>query len=127
MSLFKKFLSKMEPIKEGVASVAEKVNPEKVGSFLDIAMNLSPWIMAGVCVFGGFYGLGGYLLMDFTRAFRDNLKKSGTISDPVKDWYTLLDYEEMEEKDFKKNHSKELGKVSDSNALITDFKNVYEK
>ena len=42
-------------------------------------------------------------------------------------FYTLLDYEEMEEKDFKKNHSKELGKVSDSNALITDFKNVYEK
>ena len=121
MSLFENFL-------EGTASkLAGFKETKKVEAGIDLAFNAAPWIIGGVCVLGGVYGLETYLAVDLVKGVRDNLKKAKEISDPVKDWYTIIGDELVDEKAYEKNHNKELGKISDTNSLLSLWKSIYDK
>lgn len=121
MSLFENFL-------EGTASkLAGFKGTKKVKAGIDLAFNATPWIVGGACVLGGVYGLETYLAVDLAKGVRDNLKKAKEISDPVKDWYTIIGDELVDEKAYEKNHNKELGKISDTNSLLSLWKSIYDK
>ncbi len=116
MTLFDKFLSKMENVKI-----------DRVSAVVDIAANLTPWIVGGACVLSGCYGVGAYLAVDFAKSLTDNLKKAELISDPVKDWYIAIGNELVEETDYTKNQNKKYGKISDENSILAIYKSIYEK
>ena len=91
----------------------------------NLLLNLSPWIYAGACMFGGSYGIGAYIGFDLIKGLRDNLKKNKLfISDPVISWYDMLGYEILKEEDYNKENNK--GKLSDDNSLKALFSSIYK-
>ncbi len=116
MSLFEKFVES-----------ATKIDTKKVRAGVDMIGHSLPWVVGISCVFGGVYGLETYLAIDFSKNVRDNLKKNKELSDLTDDFYTILGYKTLTENEYIKAKNKNMGKVSDANSILAEWKSVYDK
>ena len=127
MSRFEDFILARKSYNNPIYGNGHDRHNERIRGFINFAGNALPWI-AGLHVFlGGVYGLGGFLEIDFAKGVVENLKKNKQLSDAQSAFYNMIGNQIVEEKDYKKNRDKELGKISDNNSLLSVWRSVYDK
>lgn len=112
-SKFSRFLGN---IGNGVNKFVAK-NHKKITAGLKLGAYLVPWVIAGVCIVGGVYGLPAFLGITVPQAVIEQLQKNKILEAPQELYKTIRGLKDIEKNTYIKNFTIGAGYVPEEGSI----------